>query len=86
MEDVLNKIKQDHISNTESVTFVYETGHKRVLEHHSEWFEQNKNWKHKSRAEIYGSEDAVIVIFGFFPAPEQLSRAKNALIFVTSKG
>ena len=38
------------------------------------------------RKKIYGSEDAVIVIFENFPKHEHLSRAKNGLIFVTTKG
>ena len=82
-EFVLEQIKRDHIIEHESVTLLYSYS---IKENISQWCFQN-NWKCIYDKEFHGCEDQVIVTFdiNFELMPEQVSRAKNGLIILTTK-
>ena len=80
---VLEQIKRDHVLEHESVTLLY---YYSIKENISHWCFQN-NWTCIEMDEFYGCEDQVIVAFDiYFLQPEQVSRAKNGLIILTTKG
>ena len=83
-ESVLEQIKRDHVLEHESVTLLYNDYS--IKENISQWCYQN-NWKYIEKYEFYGCEDQVIVTFDLnYLYPEQVSRAKNGLIILTTKG
>ena len=82
-ESVLELIKSDHVLEHESVTLLYEYSIKPNI---LQWCSHN-NWKCIKDLEFYGCEDQVIVTFDIgYLMPEQVSRAKNGLIILTTKG
>ena len=82
-ETVLELIKRDHVLEQESVTLLYEYP---IKENIVQWCSRN-NWNCFERFEFYGCEDQVIVTFDLgCLRPEQVSRAKNGLIILTTKG
>ena len=82
-ESVLELIKQDHVLEHESVTLLYFGS---IKENILQWCTYN-DWKCIAFYEFYGCEDQVIVTFDLdFLYPEQVSRAKNGLIILTTKG
>ena len=46
----------------------------------------NHNWNCIESGKVVGSEDQFIVTYNFPPGPEHISRAKNGLVMVTTKG
>ena len=82
--NILEHIKANHVLKHESVTVLYHKNHNNmniIL-----WCSHNK-WKCIERNEFYGCEDDVIVIFDIdVIEPEQVSRAKNGLIILTTQG
>ena len=82
-EHVLELIKRDHVLGHESVTILYDISIKKNI---SEWCSQ-KNWSCINYEEFYGCEDQVIVTFDIaYLGLEPVSRAKNGLIILTTKG
>ena len=80
---VLELIKKDHVLEHESVTLLYFGS---IKENILQWCTYN-DWKCIAFYEFYGCEDQVIVTFDLdFLYPEQVSRAKNGLIILTTKG
>ena len=81
-ETVLEKIKRDYVLEHESVTVLYSCSYSLNI---SKWCSQN-NWKCIDNSEFYGCEDQVIVTFDIdILGLEEISRAKNGLIIVTTK-
>ena len=51
----------------------------------SQWCQDHK-WRCIEAGKIVGSEDQYIITYNFAPGPEHISRARNGLIMVTTKG
>ena len=47
---------------------------------------KQNGWRSMQESHILGSEDQVVIIFDMGADPEHVSRAKNALILVTTQG
>ena len=86
-QEVIDFIKSKHVYDHETVTLIYDE--ELINDQQKNEINQictNNGWKSLDRLKIYGFEDQVVVILDLIPTPEQITRAKNALIFVTIKG
>ena len=81
-QDVLDFIKTKHVLEHETVTLLYSSHQKQEID---QICKQN-GWRSMQESHILGSEDQVVIIFDMGADPEHVSRAKNALILVTTQG
>ena len=49
------------------------------------WCKDHK-WRCIEAGKVVGSEDQIIITYNFPPGPEHISRARNGLVMVTTKG
>ena len=84
-QKVLEIIKTEHVLDHETVTLVYSNFYLRNSQEIYKICQQNQ-WRIIDSHEIDGSEDEVVIIFDFDPLPEHITRAKKALILVTTIG
>ena len=83
--NILEYIK-DNFTSSYSVTLLY---HMSIsdIEHISisQWCKEN-NWRFIEAGKVVGSEDQFVITYNFAPGPEHISRARNGLVMVTTKG
>ena len=83
--DILEYIK-DNFTSSYSVTLLYHSSIS-YIEHISisQWCKEN-NWRFIEAEKVVGSEDQFVITYNFAPGPEHISRARNGLVMVTTKG
>ena len=83
---ILKYIK-DNFTSSYSVTLLYHDSSFRLsdFDHISQWCKDHK-WRCIEAGKVVGSEDQIIVTYNFPPGPEHISRARNGLVMVTTKG
>ena len=69
------------------VTLLYHDSHFLAKDTHNifQWCRDHK-WKCIDAEKVIGSEDQFIITYNFPPGPEHISRARNGLVMVTTKG
>ena len=84
--EVLTFIKDNFIASY-NVTLLYHESSASLagLEYISQWCREHK-WKFIDADKVVGSEYQFIITYNFPPGPEHISRARNGLIMVTTKG
>ena len=84
--DVLEFIK-DNFTSSYSVTLLYHDSSFPIsdIDHISQWCMDHR-WRCIEAGKVVGSEDQFIITYNFAPGPEHISRAKNGLVMVTTKG
>ena len=82
--DVLSMVKEDHINPTRSVTLLYNAA-KPITESLRTWC-QHQNWRYCPPEKFFGCEDQFIVTLDTNVVNEVISRARNGLIIITTKG
>ena len=83
---ILEFIKHNFTSSY-SVTLLYHDSSFSIsdIDYISNWCKDNK-WRCIQAGKVVGSEDQFIVTYNFPPGPEHISRARNGLVMVTTKG
>ena len=89
--DVLQYINENFTSSY-SVTLLYHDSLREKddssssnFNYISQWCRDHK-WKFIEADKVVGSEDQFIITYNFPPGPEHISRARNGLVMVTTKG
>ena len=84
--EVLKNIKDNFIASY-NVTLLYHESSASLagLEYISQWCREHK-WKFIDADKVVGSEYQFIITYNFPPGPEHISRARNGLVMVTTKG
>ena len=84
--NVLEFIK-DNFASSYSVTLLYHDSSFQLADFHhiSQWCKDHR-WRCIEAGKVVGSEDQFIVTYNFAPGPEHISRARNGLVMVTTKG
>ncbi len=89
--EVLEKVKEDHVEDGNSVTVVRTDGDPPSRDV-SDWcqcqvWHGRQTWKCRTRADMVGCEDEAVVVMGYDPIQEreQMLRARNRLVIVTSR-
>ena len=77
----------DNYTSSYSVTLLYQDSISDIddILCISQWCQDHK-WRCIEAGKIVGSEDQYIITYNFAPGPEHISRARNGLIMVTTKG
>ena len=81
--EVLEKIKEEHVIQDETVTVIHE--HHPASKAVSDWCEKY-GWRYLSSGSISGIEDQCVVVIDYEPSFEEISRARNLLVIVTTCG
>ena len=70
-----------------SVTLLYHDSSFPLTDFHriSEWCKEHR-WRFIEAKKAVGSEDQFVITYNFAPGPEHISRARNGLVMVTTKG
>merc|ERR1712141_774101 len=78
---------KDNFSSSYSVTLLYHDSRSLItdIDYISQWCRDQK-WKCIDAEKVIGSEDQFIITYNFPPGPEHISRARNGLVMVTTKG
>ena len=84
---ILEFIKDNFAPSNSSVTLLYHDSSFSIsdIDHISQWCKDQK-WRCIEAGKVVGSEDQIIVTYNFPPGPEHISRARNGLVMVTTKG
>ena len=84
--NILEFIK-DNFTSSYSVTLLYHDSSFSLsyFDHISQWCKDHK-WRCIEAGKVVGSEDQFIITYNFPPGPEHISRARNGLVMVTTKG
>ena len=78
---------RDNFTFSYSVTLLYHESSfpNPAFYHISQWCKDN-GWRFIEAKKVVGSEDQFIITYNFPPGPEHISRARNGLVMVTTKG
>ena len=84
--NILEFIK-NNFASSHSTTLLYHDSSFPIsdIDHISQWCEDHK-WRCIEAGKVVGSEDQFIITYNFPPGPEHISRARNGLVMVTTKG
>ena len=84
--NVLEFIK-DTFAASYSVTLLYHDSSFQLTDFHqiSKWCKDHR-WRFIEAEKAVGSEDQFVITYNFAPGPEHISRARNGLVMVTTKG
>ena len=84
--NVLEFIK-DTFAASYSVTLLYHDSSFQLTDFHqiSKWCKDHR-WRFIEAKKAVGSEDQFVITYNFAPGPEHISRARNGLVMVTTKG
>ena len=84
--NILEFIK-NNFTSFYSVTLLYRNSSFLIsdIDHMSQWCKDN-GWRCIEAGKVVGSEDQFIITYNFAPGPEHISRARNGLVMVTTKG
>ena len=83
---VLQFIKDNYTSNFNTTLLYHDSSfHISEVDYISQWCKDHK-WRFIEAGKVVGSEDQFVITYNFAPGPEHISRARNGLVMVTTKG